>query len=139
MWSFSSITHYWILKPLLLNLWNFFNKFFDLILFSLQLGIWMKMEAFVISSKTGGIIKLSSLSSLSFWYWLITLLMKGSAWSTFITFFHQRDFYIKVLENSFWTMKTEFDYFSILAFRNFKCLWWICGHHWCWVVYYESI
>ena len=48
------------LKPLLVNLWNFFKKCFDLLPLCSQYGILMYMKGLVIPNKSGAIIKLLS-------------------------------------------------------------------------------
>ena len=65
---------------LLVNLWNFSKKCFDLISLSLQQGILMYMKAFIISNK----LKFSPPHSLPFWNSLTTLIMKHNRSSTSI-------------------------------------------------------
>ena len=128
------------LKPLLVSLWNFFKKYFDLISFSWQSGISVDMKGLVISIKSYGTIKLLSPWSLPFWNSLITLLMKRNELSAIINFsFYHRDFFVKVWWNSFSTIKIAIDCILFMVFWSLMMVIlyffgkrWIYRNHWCW-------
>lgn len=75
-----------ILNSMLVNLWNFLLKCFDLISLTSQQGILMHMKVFLISHKLGEILKHSSIRPLPFWNSLSTLSMKPNGQSAFINF-----------------------------------------------------